>query len=644
MNIVKGNYFRKTKIVCTMGPASDDEKTVRSLIYAGMNVARFNFSHGTHEEHRKRMDMVRSASKSTGIPVALMLDTKGPEIRTGPVEEDGGKGLVAFKSGDLVRVDSSGGFTRAPAGEGKDKPGCISLSLKDIAERVKKGVRILIADGLFELEVLETDGKTALCRAANNAKIGSRKNVNLIGIHSGLPVIGEQDKADIEFGAGEKVDFISASFLSFPREVTEIREFMRKVRCRAKIIAKIESGEGLRNIGEIAAAADGIMVARGDLAVQIPDEQIPLAQKRIIGAGRAHCKPVIVATQMLDSMIVNPRPTRAELTDVANAIFDGADAVMLSGETANGSYPVEAVGTMAKICVTVEQSGEFKKSVRDSVRNQSAFSGLCGADSGGGAGAGTGRAGGNTPGEAQSAAPSGSEITKIISRQAYETALALNANVILTPTNGGTTPLNISAFRPEQPILAVTPQESTLKSLLLVWGVYPRMTGFALDSEEMIQNSLKLSIETGFAKMSDRIVLAAGLPLHSPMTINTIRVLIVGNVLARGTSGRHANPKVVRASGKIVYAGSPGDAREILKLKGGEILVCPTLTDDYIPILRMVGGVISEGDSLIDDEILAMINPNLVWLTGLRNASRELESGLSVTIDGSDCLVYEGTI
>jgi len=636
-----------------MGPASSDEKIVRGMIFAGMNVARFNFSHGSHEEHKARMEMVRSVSKNVGIPVALMLDTKGPEIRTGLVAESGdakggktggntdgknggkngakndekkpgneGSGLVEFKCGQLVRIDSAGGFTRPAKGKGDNREDAayISLSLKDIAERVKEGVRILIADGLFELDVLETDGKTVLCRAVNNAKIGSRKNVNLIGINTGLPVIGEQDKSDIAFGATQDIDFISASFLSFPHEVAEIHEFSRSVKCNARVIAKIESRQGLENIDKIAAVTDGIMVARGDLALQIPDEQIPLAQKRIVEAGRAHCKPVIVATQMLDSMIVNPRPTRAELTDVANAIFDGADAVMLSGETANGSYPVETIETMAKICATVEQSDEFKRSIRDTIHR---FYSL--------------------PASHDTHVPSEDEISKIISRQTYETALNLNAKMIVTPTNSGKTPQYISVFRPEQPILAPTPSEQTLRSQLLVWGVFPQIAVRAFESEEMIQNALKLCSESGVVKMSDRIVLTAALRLHSSM-INTIRVLIIGNVLARGTDGHFSNPKITRASGKIVYADSPNDAREILKLKGGEILVCPTLTNDYIPILRIVGGVIAEGGNKIKDEILKMINPNLVWLTGLRNASRKLENGLSVTIDGSDCIVYEGTI
>ncbi|MDR2509825.1 MAG: pyruvate kinase [Spirochaetaceae bacterium] len=609
-------YIRKTKIVCTMGPACDSDETVAAVINAGMNVARFNFSHGSHEEHKQRMDRVRRISAKLDIPVALMLDTKGPEIRTGLVE-DGGS--VSFKRGDEVIVSTDGVFTKAPAGK---EAGRLSLSWKDAAEKITKGVRILIADGLFELEVLESDGGRLRCRAANDAKIGSRKNVNLIGIHAGLPILAEQDKLDIGFGINEDVDFIAASFLSFPHEVTEIRSFLRKHKSSAKIIAKIENQEGLDNIDEIAALADGIMVARGDLAVQIPDERIPLAQKKIIAVARQHCKPVIIATQMLDSMIVNPRPTRAELTDVANAIFDGTDAVMLSGETAQGAYPAQSAATLAKIACTVEQSGEYRDRVRGDLLLLE----------------------GHHNEVKRERASHTTEIAGAISRSAYETALAVNARVILTPTMSGSTARQISRYRPEQPIVAVTPNLRTFRSMLLTWGVVPKLAVHATHSDEMIQNALKICSETGLAGISEKVVLAAGLPLGSTLPLNTIRVLIMGTVLARSTAGGHASKEIFRANGRVVWADSAAQARELIKSDGGDILVCPSLTDDYTPILRIVRGVICEGVCSLSTKVLAIINPNLVWLTGVNNASRKLESGLSVTIDGKALLVYEGTI
>jgi len=425
--------LRKTKIVCSMGPGCETDAIVRELILAGMNVARFNFSHGDHQEHKARMDRVKRISAELGLPVGLMLDTKGPEIRTGLVEDDG---TVAFNAGDTVIVSTDGAFTRPFKSE--LEAGHISLSWKETAAKVREGVKILIADGLLELDVIESDGVSVRCKAANSAKIGSRKNVNLVGIHAGLPIMGEQDKADIAFGAAEDVDFIAASFLSFPHEIHEIREYLRSLKFNAKIIAKIESGEGLENIEKIAHLSDGVMVARGDLAVQIPDEQIPLAQKHIIETARRYGRPVITATQMLDSMIVNPRPTRAELTDVANAIFDGTDAVMLSGETANGAYPVEAVKTMARIALTVERSAAYRKRIKESMPPLPRIS-----------------------------------VSDIVSHSAYETALALGAKLIITPTISGNSARSISKYRPEQPILAVTPEERAIRTMTLDWGIFP---------------------------------------------------------------------------------------------------------------------------------------------------------------------------
>jgi pyruvate kinase len=311
-------------------------------------------------------------------------------------------------------------------------------------------------------------------------------------------------------------------------------------------------------------------------------------------------------------MIVNPRPTRAELTDVANAIFDGSDAVMLSGETASGAYPVEAVTTMGKIASTIEQSAEYRVHIKNT--------------------------------QVVSQAANNKEIARITSRAAYEVALALGAKVILIPTITGGTVRRIAVWRPEQPILAVTPDERACRSMQLVWGVIPKLTKTALHSDEMILNALKILAEASLADISDRIVLAAGLPLNSPLPLNTIRVLIMGNVLTRSRSGGYANEKIPRANGKIVWAASAGEARQVIKADGGDILVCPSLTDEYIPILRIVRGVICEGNCHIATTVLAMVNPNLVWLTGVHNATCRLESGLNVTIDGDALLVYEGVI
>ena len=589
-----------------MGPATAQDEIVERLLEAGMNVARFNFSHGTHQSHLEAMERVRRAAKKVGKPVALLLDTKGPEIRTGDTQDGG---TVTIKAGDKVIVTSDGQHTTA-ATQGDSAR--LSVSWKELPQKATAGVRILIADGLLELEVLESDGTQVLCKARNTGSIGSKKNVNLVGLHAMLPIMSEQDKADIAFGVEQEVDFIAASFVSFASEIHEIRRYLDSLHSKAKIIAKIENEEGVSNIEEIAEAADGIMIARGDLGVQLPTEKIPLVQKHIIGVCRRMGKPVITATQMLESMVVNPRPTRAELTDVANAIFDGTDAVMLSGETANGAYPVDAVETMARIALSVEDSPEFcqKMSQND---------------------------------EADSFLPTGN-IGMIMARNAYTTARDVKAMVIITPTMSGHTSRMISKFRPEQSIIAVTPDPVVARQLLLFWGVVPLHTRMASESNEMIQNAIKVALDAGVVQISDRVVLAAGVPLFSSLMLNTVKVLLVGNVLARGNSGGSSNPEKTKTSGRIIQSKSALDALAQLQQSSGGIIVCPTLTQDYIPLLRLVDGVIAEHGSEISDSMLPLVNPNLVWLTNVTNATTKLEAGLMVTIDGRQLLVYEGIV
>jgi pyruvate kinase len=573
-----------------------------------MNVARLNFSHGDQKSHLASIEQVRRVSSELGIPVALMLDTKGPEIRTGMVENDG---TVTIKSGDDVVITTDDSFTTA-AEDGK--PANISLSWKQAGEKLKPGHRILIADGLLELEVITSAGGIK-CRADNTAAIGSKKNVNLIGVHAGLPIIGEQDKKDLEFGVAQDLDYVAASFLSFPHEVTEIKKFLESRSSRMKIIAKIESGEGLENIKAIAALADGVMVARGDLGQQVPIEQIPLAQKHIINTCRRAGKPVITATQMLDSMIHNPRPTRAELTDVANAILDGTDAIMLSGETAQGSYPVEAVKTMDKIACVIEQSQEFRTRMMN-------FHEECHSEV-------------HNPKE---------DMGIIMSRSGVETATAVNAKVIVTPTRSGNTARILSVFRPDEPILAVTTDKRSERFMQLYWGVNTCITPEVGDSDSMIRNTMDVVSKTGVVNISDKIVLIAGRPLESPNMINTVRVVIIGTVLARSSAGGYANPEVIRAHGKIIHAATADEASKKLMSSGGGILICKEINEEYMPVLRMAQGIICEGVSVISEEKIRFINPNLVWLTRIRDAAKKLEAGLTVTIDGKELLVYEGTL
>ncbi len=601
-------FSRKTKIVCSMGPTTEDIEVVKALLQAGMNVARFNFSHGDSEYHGKAIDRVRTASEQTGIPCALLLDTKGPEIRTGLVAQGG---TIEVHSGDSFIFTNTDDPVRAAS---QDESGVISLSWKSLPSEILPDCRILVADGLLEFLVLSTDGQRAIhCRALNSGVIGSRKNVNIIGIHPDLPILGEQDKRDIEFGISRGIDFIAASFVSSAADVVSILRFIEPFNSKVKVIAKIENEEGLDNIEEIVDVSAGVMVARGDLGVQLATERIPLAQKKIIQVCNSAGKPVITATQMLDSMIQNPRPTRAELTDVANAIFDGTDAVMLSGETANGSYPVETVTMMARIAKTVEASEEYRLKMRQFHRRE----------------------------------PGRDGVAAIMAHAAYKTATELEAAALVSPTLSGNTARLLSTFRPEQPIIAATPDPMVRRQLLLNWGVIPLSVAVAEDSEEMTQNALRAALDTGYLKASDRVVMVAGMPIVSPVMVNTIRVIFMGTILARGVHGGGGNlevPATCRVTGRIVRAESLEEAFATLRKKGGDILVTRNLDMSFVPILRLVDGLVIENPTELSAEILSMINPRLIWISQVSGAMRVLEAGFTVTLDSRERLIYEGTV
>ncbi len=594
---------RKTKIVCSIGPSCDNDETLRSMILAGMNIARFNFSHGSYEWHKQAMDRVKKISEELNIPVAILLDTKGPEIRTGLTKDNE---TICINTGDSVELVSDDSICTAQT---ESAPAHISLSWKEAAAKLRKDVKVLIADGLISLNVEEICGDLIKCRALNSGKISSRKNVNLLGVHAGLPIMSEKDREDLKFGAGQDIDFVAASFVSFADEVVEIKEYLQTLGSEAKVIAKIENEEGLNNIEEIIKEADGVMVARGDLGVQLPIEKIPLAQKKIISSCRKAAKPVITATQMLDSMIINPRPTRAELTDVSNAVFDGTDAVMLSGETASGKYPVESVQTMALITTTAENSPEYRQRMKilDS-----------------------------------SYVPS-HEVGHVVMHSAYKIARNLGANAIITPTLHGNTARMVAAYRPEQTVIAVTPEKRVRRQLMIHWGVLPYLCDLADDSETMMQNAIKLALDNGAVKLSDKVVLCAGIPLTSPLMANTIKVLVVGSVIARGSTSGYANGKTVKASGRIVHADRFLSYGDRMHLHSKTILVLHRITHNSLPLLRIADGVISETGSDLSDEELSMINKNLVWVLNVPNAQR-IENDFSVTVDGEQGLVYEGVI
>ena len=596
--------MRKTKIVCSIGPASDNDETVREMILSGMNVARFNFSHGTYEWHSQAMERVRRISGELNIPVGIMLDTKGPEIRTG--NTDGNKDLV-ISSGDVIEI--TGDDSPCTQGSG-ETPTHISLSWKEAGKKLRPGHKVLIADGLVELLVEKNDGEKVICRALNSGKFSSKKNVNLKGIHAGLPIMAEKDKEDLKFGASMDVDFVAASFVSFPEEVVQIKDFLKKAGANAKVIAKIENEEGLNNIEMIAREADGVMVARGDLGVQVAEERIPLAQKEIIRVCQKIGKPVITATQMLDSMIVNPRPTRAELTDVSNAVFDGTDAVMLSGETASGKYPVESIKTMALITSTTEDSAEYRERMKLLDSNYRP----------------------------------GPEIGHSVIHSAYKLARNIEAKAIIIPTLHGNTARTIGSYRPEQVIIAVTPDKKVLRQLTMQWGVAPVSCGIAEESETMIQNAVKNALDSGAVNAGDRVVMCAGIPLASPLMANTIKVLIVGNVIARGTEFGFSNPEKIRTGGRVIQANDSRAFKERMAYNRHGVLVCNRITEDLLPLLRVVDGVVAENGSDIPIDMLSMVNKDLVWILSAPGAMRSLENDLTVTLDGEQGLVYEGRV
>jgi pyruvate kinase len=584
---------RKTKIVCTLGPSTEDAGVLASLLRAGMNVARFNMAHGSYEYHASMMSHVREASRQTGIPVALLIDIKGPEIRTGDVPADGRVELVPDSE---VTITVDGGPCTADR---------ISLSYRDLPDQAVPGLHILIADGLIDLEVIEVRGRDTRCIVRSGGTLSSHKNVNIIGIKSRLPAVTQKDVENLRFAVKNDMDFVAASFVRKPEDILEIRRLLLAEGSRMHIIAKIEDREGVENIDMIIRVADGVMVARGDLGVQMPTEQMPLVQKRIILKCHDQNKTVITATQMLDSMIHNPRPTRAEATDVANAIFDGSDAVMLSGETASGKYPVEAVRVMDSIARTAETSPEYESRVRR-------FFKLEGNDE---------------------------DIAQAVTRSAFLVAREVLATAIIAPTLRGNTPRMISKYRPAQSIIAVTPSEMVQRRLLLYWGVEPLQCDLADNSDDMVNNALAVALEKGLVKTSDKVVIVAGVPIHSPVMLNTIKVHFIGTVLAKGERGFGG-----WRSGKIVKVEDALEAELRLKHDGTEVLLTRFLTPDFLPLLTGLQGLILEESSYLSPEQIQAACPGIAGIGSVTGAMVVFEEGFTVTLHGEEMVIYEGIL
>jgi len=580
--------MKKTKIVCTIGPASESEEVFEKLVLNGLNVARLNFSHGTHEEHKKRIDMIKKVRKKLDIPVAIMLDTKGPEIRTGVFEN----GIVELVEGQEFTVT-----TRDVVGNSS----ICSVTYKGLPKDVSVGNSILIDDGLIELKVKEIVNDTDIkCIVVNPGPVKNHKGVNVPGIKINLPAITQKDIDDILFGIENEIDFIAASFIRKASDVIEIRKILEAHKANnIQIISKIENQEGVDNIDEIIQVSDGIMVARGDLGVEIPTEEIPLVQKTIIKKCNEEGKPVITATQMLDSMMRNPRPTRAEVTDVANAIFDGTDAIMLSGETAAGKYPVEAVRTMANIALRTEHSLNYKELLS------------------------TKSIGNNIT------------VTNAISHATCATAEDLGAAAIVTATSSGYTAKAVSKFRPSAPIVAVTPREDVMRKLMLVWGVYAVQAEDVDSTDEVIDESVKRAMEKGYIKQGDLIVITAGIPVGVAGSTNLIKVHIVGEILVKGIGiGNNS------ATGKVCIAKNIKDLEN--KFEDGDIIVSIDTDKDMVSYMERASAIITEQGGLTSHAAIVGLNLGKPVIVGANDATKILKDGEIITVDSIRGLVYRG--
>lgn len=579
--------MRKTKIICTIGPASEDRETLTQIFHAGMNASRHNFSHGDHEEHGGRIRLVQQLSKELNKPVSIILDTKGPEIRTGSFAE----GKVELKEGDSFVIKCGEDVLG-------DKTQC-SVSYKDLYKDVVPGNMILIDDGLVGLKVQKVEGKDIHCIVRNSGMVGSKKGVNVPGVSINLPAITEKDVDDLKFGIKIGVNIVAASFVRKASDVLQVRKVLNENEGEHVLIfSKIENQEGVNNLDEILKFSDGIMVARGDLGVEIPIEQVPLVQKMIIEKCNYVGKPVITATQMLDSMMRNPRPTRAEASDVANAIFDGTDCIMLSGETANGKYPVEAVKTMSRIAEEAEKKLNYEASLKKKRKE-------------------------HIP-----------NVSNAISLAACNTAMELNASAIITATQSGYTAKNVSKYRPECPIIAITPYESVAKNLAVIWGVCPIVAENSEGTDELIDKSINAALKENLVSKGDLVVFAAGIPINQVGSTNMLQVNVVGDILLTG-KGEGLNP----GSGTVFVANSAEEAIE--QLEEGNILIVKSLTKDYLPLLDKVGGIIVE-ENVTSETVIECLAREIPLISGAEGATTVLKNGSFITLDVARGMVING--
>ena len=570
--------IRKTKIVCTMGPNLFEKHLIAPLMKAGMNVARFNFSHGTYETHQHYYDEVCRIRDELGLPVATMLDTKGPEIRVRSFKN----GRVTLQNGQLFTLTTD-------EVEGDEER--VSITYKELPQDIAVGSSILIDDGLIGMQVERIDGADIVCRVLNGGVVSNNKGVNIPNAHLSMPFISEKDHQDILFAIKNGYDFIAASFTRCADDIMQIRHILQENnRHTINIIAKIENMEGVENIDEILRVVDGVMVARGDLGVEVPLEDVPSLQKKLIQRGIAAGKPVITATQMLDSMIKNPRPTRAEATDVANAIYDGTSAIMLSGESAVGAYPVEAVETMVRIALRAEADMDY---IRRFSRDTSAST----------------------------------DVTNAISHATVTSAHDLNASAIITVTKSGSTARILSRYRPACVIVGCTTEKHVWRQLALSWGTVPLMIAEESNTDDLFEHAVDAAVQNGLVHDGELVVLTAGVPLGISGTTNLMKVHVVGHLLSRG-QGLHGG-KVVAPL--CVIRNLEKDAKDF---NTGDVIVCHQTTREMFSMLRKSSAIVLEDDNPEGHGAIAGMSLDIPVIIGAKNATNILKSGAVVTVDG----------
>jgi len=580
--------MRKTKIVCTIGPASESEEMLEKLMNAGMNVARLNFSHGSHEEHKARIDTIRKVAKRLNKTIGLLLDTKGPEIRTHNMKD----GLIVLEKGKEVIVSMN---------EVEGTPEKFSVTYENLINDVNIGSYILLDDGLVELQVKEInkDKGEVKCDILNTGELKNKKGVNLPGVKVNLPGITDKDADDIRFGIKENVDFIAASFVRRPSDVLDIRQILEEEKAEITIFPKIENQEGIDNIEEILEVSDGLMVARGDMGVEIPPESVPMVQKDLIRKCNKLGKPVITATQMLDSMQRNPRATRAEASDVANAIYDGTDAVMLSGETAAGQYPEEAVKTMRNIAVSAEAAQDYKKLLSDRTKLVE------------------------------------TSLVNAIGVSVAHTALNLNVKAIVAATESGSTARTISKYRPHSDIIAVTPSEKTARQCAIVWGVNPVVKEGRKTTDALLNNAVATAVETGRVSNGDLIIITAGVPTGEKGTTNMMKIHLVGDEIAKGQG-------VGRGSvvGHAIVADSASDLEG--KDLSDKVIITNSVDETLVPYVEKAIGLITKENGITSPSAIIGLEKGIPTVVGVEQATKEIKNDMLVTLDASQGKVFEG--